>query len=76
MSLTSTLEASVGEGKRDDVLNQLVAAEEAAQKKDGKWDKLPAEERQALLAEHEAADASDPSPLESRRPRPRTRNRP
>jgi hypothetical protein len=65
IGLTPTLEAAVGEGEGDEVLKQL-AADESAEAKRDQWDDLPPKERQELLAEHEADNASDPSPLDPR----------
>jgi hypothetical protein len=64
VSMTPKLEASVGAGERDEVLKRL-ADEETGEVERREWVDLPLAERQALLAEHEADDASDPSPLKS-----------
>ncbi len=70
VSFTNDLEAVKGEGTRDEVLKQLVAAEEQSQPKP-KWDDLSDAEQQQLLSAQEADH--EPSPLEDdpkdRRPR-------
>jgi hypothetical protein len=65
VSLSPALEAKAGHGERDEVLRQLAAAETTKIKRPH-WDDLPSEERHAILAEHQADVASDPSPLECR----------
>jgi hypothetical protein len=68
VSLTSALEAAVGEGRQEEVLHNLAEEEGACAAANRDWTDLPKDERQAILAEHEAENASNPSPLE---PRPR-----
>jgi len=65
VSLTDTLEATVGVGEQDEIVNQLAAAETAAAE-NRQWKDLTSEEQRAILAEHEAEVANEPSPLESR----------
>lgn len=64
VSLTPALEATVGVGEPEGILQQLVADETTAQN----WNDLSPEERREILAEHEKEDASDPSPV---KPEPR-----
>jgi hypothetical protein len=73
VSLTSDLEAAAVVGDRDEVLNKLVSDETAKAKLS--WDDLPPQERLEILAEHEADEASDPSPLESGPRKASTRKR-
>jgi hypothetical protein len=68
VSLTSDLEATIGAGDPKDIVNQLADAEVGH----ARWEELPPEERRALLAQHEAEAAADPSPLESRPMKVRT----
>src|SRR5699024_3307396 len=60
VSLTSKLESMVGEGARDQVLNQLIDEERSARTR--QWHDLSLAEQQALIAEQEAD--YEPSPLE------------
>jgi hypothetical protein len=58
VSMTPDLEATLGRGDRDEIVNQL-AAEEVSEAGKPEWDDLPPSERQALLADHEADVASE-----------------
>src|SRR5262249_17854164 len=63
VNFTKTLEATVGVGQRDEVLNQLIqAGPESAEQKNRTWEDLSPQEQQALINEQEKD--FEPSPLD------------
>jgi hypothetical protein len=74
VSLTSSVEAVVGDGERDEVLNRLIDGERKPTGQKREWEDLSPAERQELLADQKADD--EPSPLDDdRRKKVRARKR-